>query len=281
MSLTMLLRKARALGHLVQAGGPESRVSKRWLLTTSSRLDHEFESSRNYQIETMADLTKIQVGDQIFLWPAGSPIERGLATLSEILNPGHPHQYLYGPTQISVDDVVLDIGACEGSFSALVADRCKRVIAVEPSRQMCSLMAKLFEIRDQRCPMIVECFLGETSSTAYFAEHPSNPGTGKMSFEPIDGGYEVPVTTLDELVETLEEKPTFIKCDAEGAAPLIFAGGENYLKKFRPKLAIASYHTHTEYRELYGFLKGLGYNLSGKGFFFTQGELRVQMLHAW
>jgi hypothetical protein len=36
---------------------------------------------------------------------------------------------------------------------------------------------------------------------------------------PRAGAYEVPVETLDQLVETLDDVPTLIKCDAEGTAP--------------------------------------------------------------
>ena len=102
-----------------------------------------------------------------------------------------------------------------------------------------------------------------------------------MSFEPIEGSEKIPVRTLDELVSTLEEKPTFIKCDAEGAALQILVGGTEYLSRCRPKLAIASDHTLTEFRDLCHFLKQLGYRVEGKGFLYTQRRLRVQMLHAW
>ena len=78
--------------------------------------------------------------------------------LSEIFTPTHPHQYQYGPTPITSEDVVMDIGACEGSFSALVSGRCRRVIAVEPSHSMCHLMEELFNVRKQTSPIIVNCF---------------------------------------------------------------------------------------------------------------------------
>ena len=275
------LDRTRAVARLLSSSGPERNIPKKWLLTTSSKLDKEFAASNQYSINEVDGVLRIQVGDEVFLWPAGVSLDRGLATLSEILNPKHPHQYVFGPTQIAPGDVVLDIGACEGSFAALVSGRCRRVIAVEPSRQMCQLMCSLFEMRNQPCPLIIDCFLGSEPSKAYFLEDRSNPGASRMSFEPIQGSYEVPVRTLDEVVETLHEKPTFIKCDAEGAATMIIAGGRNFLRKFRPKLAIASYHTSTEYRDLFNALKELGYNLLGKGFFYTSGELRAQMIHAW
>jgi FkbM family methyltransferase len=99
-----------------------------------------------------------------------------LQLLSEILTPGHPHQYQHGPTMIGTDDIVLDIGACEGSFSALVTARCKRVIAVEPSLSMCRLIEELFRLRNEPCPRILNCLLGSESGKAHFLENVENPG---------------------------------------------------------------------------------------------------------
>jgi FkbM family methyltransferase len=204
-----------------------------------------------------------------------------LQILSELLTPNHPHQYLYGPTEIGREDVVLDIGACEGSFSARVTSRCNRVIAVEPSRTMCHLMEELFTMRRQPCPVIVNCLLGSEPGTAYFADNAVNPGSSRITAECVEGAYEVPVVTLDQLVQTLAVKPTFVKCDAEGAALAIFTGGRAFLERSRPKIACASYHTDSEFPEMYALLKSLGYEAMGKGFAFDHDRFRVCMIHAW
>jgi len=201
--------------------------------------------------------------------------------LAELLVTTHPHQYNWGPTQVARHDVVLDIGACEGSFAALVTGRCSGVIVVEPSRTMCALIRDLFKLREQPCPVIKQCLLGDKPSIAYFLENPVNPGASRASAMIVEGAYEVPVLTLDRLVEELEPKPTFVKCDAEGSAPTILSGGRNFLARCRPKLAIASYHTDWEYIELHNLLKPLGYCITGKGFIFTGSKLRVNMLHAY
>lgn len=280
MIYSAFTNKLDALVRLWRSDGPESKVAKKWLLRSPSRFDHAFIASRRYSMKQVDGYAQIQVGEEIFLWPSAASINQGLATLSELLNSNHGHQYLYGPTQLSPDDVVLDIGACEGSFSAFVTGRCRRVIAVEPTAEMCRLIEKLFEIRNQPRPQIFRCFLGESPSKAYLLEN-SNPAGNRMSFEATEGAEEVPVRTLDDLVGSLDEKPTFIKCDAEGAALQILKGGIEYLSKYKPKLAIASYHTHTEFRELYEFLASLGFRVTGKGFVFTTEGFRVQMLHAW
>lgn len=163
-----------------------------------------------------------------------------------------------------------------------MAARCKHVIAIEPSKAMCDLMVQLFKIRNEPCPEIVTCLLGSESGKTYFYENPSNPGSSRFAAEPIKGAYPVPIRTLDELAGSLGLKPTFIKCDAEGAELSIFSGGRNFLRSHRPKLAITTYHNDGDFIALYELLKSSGYrNVEGKGFLFSGEKLRVQMIHAW
>jgi hypothetical protein len=104
---------------------------------------------------------------------------------------------------------------------------------------------------------------------------------GTMLDTPRRGSYEIPVRTMDELVDSLELKPTFIKCDAEGAEFAIFSNAANFLRNYRPRLAITTYHTPTDYRNLHMLLTDFGYNVMGKGLLFAHDRLLVQMIHAW
>ena len=99
--------------------------------------------------------------------------------------------------------------------------------------------------------------------------------------EPLEGAYEVQIRTLDEITKELEHKPSFIKCDAEGAEVEIFRGGQEFLRLHHPKLAITTYHNDDDYAKMHAFLSSLGYNVAGKGFLFSGEKLRVQMIHAW
>ena len=146
---------------------------------------------------------------------------------------------------------------------------------------MCAVIRKQFQFRQKPSPKIVECLLGSQNSNAYFLENLENPGASRITNEAIPGAYEVPIYTLDQLTSSMEAKPTFIKCDAEGAALQIFKGGMDFLRTYKPKLAIASYHTDSEYLDLYALLHSLGYQIKGKGFLLSGEKLRVQMLHAW
>ena len=270
-----------AVLRLLRSQGPEKDVPKYWLFRTGSRLDRKFLASTPYSVSDHEGFSQITIKNQHVLWPRHAPKTGILQILSEILTPDHPHQYLYGPTVIGPDDVVLDIGACEGAFSAVVTARCKRVIAVEPSRSMCSLMTELFNLRHEPCPQILNCLLGREAAKAHFVENSQNPGASRVCPDPLPDSYELPVMTLDEAVEAMEYKPTFIKCDAEGAEPAIFSGGKRFLREFHPKLAITTYHNDGDFADLHTLLKSLDYNVIGKGFLCAKNVLRVQMIHAW
>ena len=274
-------QKVLATLRILRSHGPEREVSLHWLLRNSGRLDRKFGSSAQCSFSDRGEFLQIAVRDQVFLWPRSASREMILQILSELLSASHPHQYQYGPTTIGKDDVVLDIGACEGSFSALVTSRCKRVVAVEPSISMCRLIEELFKLRNEPCPRILNCLLGSQPGKAHFVEDAENPGASRITSQPAPHTVELPVRTMDQIVETMEEKPTFIKCDAEGAEMEIFSGGKNFLQQSHPKLAITTYHNVGDYAEMHGLLKSLGYRVMGKGFLYSQGSLRVMMIHAW
>lgn len=281
--MTDLRKKSSSVLRLLRSNGPENQVSKLWLLRTAGRLDRRFTKSVRYSLRKSGEFIRIEIGTQVFLWPKEAPIGPALRILSELFTPRHPHRYLYGHTEINRDDVVLDIGACEGAFAALVTSQCKQVIAVEPSRSMCALIRELFQVRREECPVVLNCLVGSECGRAYFAEEAENPGASCLVPMGTPGAYELPVMTLDQIVEGLDQKPTFIKCDAEGAEHGIFSGGKRFLREFRPKLAITTYHNDNDYAGMYSLLTSLGYHVAGKGFLFSPSSatLRVQMIHAW
>lgn len=277
----MYLGKLKAIVKHISSSGPEKDVPWRWLFRTGSRMDRRFAQSAKYTLDIYGKYWQLEYENELFLWPRSASIATLLMIISELMTSNHPHQYLCGPTQLSPEDVVLDIGACEGAFAAYATTQCKRVIAVEPSRSMCALMKDLFDLRGEPLPLILNCLLGDKNSSAYFLETERNPAANAIINDSVPGSYEIPVLTLDHVFESLQEKPTFIKCDAEGAEVDIFSSGRNVLRRYRPKLAITTYHKPSDYRELYNLLTSLGYNVRGKGFLFAHDRLLVQMIHAW
>ncbi|MBI3695811.1 MAG: FkbM family methyltransferase, partial [Acidobacteria bacterium] len=57
----------------------------------------------------------------------------------------------------------------------------------------------------------------------------------------------LPVVTLDEIVEELHlDRVDFIKMDIEGSERRALEGARQTLARFRPRMAISSYHLHDD-----------------------------------
>lgn len=257
-------------------------VAAKWLFLRPSLLDSMFAKKVNIKCDRQENFKIVNANGESYVWPGDADTSPLIAFLSELKTPNHPHQYLYGKTQIQKHDVVIDIGACEGGFSARAAEMGAKAIVVEPSNIMTAVIRKLFEIRSLKAPTIANVLLGPKMGELHFVDNPQNPGASRVVDSPEHGSYVVPVWTIDYLVKALQlEKVDYIKCDAEGADVGILKGAEQTLKCFRPKIAVTTYHNSTDYSELFSYLEDLGYDILGKGLLYTEGEYRVLMLHAW
>jgi len=81
-----------------------------------------------------------------------------------------------------------------------------------------------------------------------------NPGFGLK-----EDDDRFPTTTIDALVQSGQiERVDFIKMDIEGAELRALKGGEQTLRRFKPKLAISLYHNVRDFYEIPLFLDSLG-----------------------
>jgi FkbM family methyltransferase len=271
-----------AAANLLMRPGPDWRVPPYWLLVRPSLLNRRFKARAHVEVELEGELQRVTVNGARFVWPREAPVSALLDLIAELKLPYHPNQYLWGQTRIHGNDVVIDIGACEGGFAAQAAERGAQVIAVEPSRIMAVIIRSLFSLRRLPAPVVVGCLLGQTHDWLHFTDNTSNPGASRVARKAQSGSYPVEVITLDGLVERLGlDRVDFIKCDAEGADVEIIKSGPELLRRFHPRLALSTYHGDADYRELHSFLRSFGYRIRGKGFQNVNGRYRVVMLHAW
>lgn len=214
----------------------ERSAPPKWLFRTHTQFFERFIRDHDLRIERDEAFTYLWVDGTPFVWPAGADVERLQHLVSELIMAGHPHQYDCGLTKVSSTDVILDVGACEGAFAALAVQRGARVIAVEPSPTMHQVIERRFVLRRLNLPHIAPCLLGATNHLAYFKDNPVDPARSQIADEDVSGSIKIQVRTIDELVEELPAKPTYIKCDAEGADYDLLLGGRDYLRHARLEL---------------------------------------------
>jgi FkbM family methyltransferase len=153
-----------------------------------------------------------------------------------------------GANHVRNGDIVIDCGAHVGVFTNMALLRgASKVVAIEPDPVNLECLRRNFrqEISDGRVIVVPKgVWSREKIITLY--ESNSNSGSNTMigaRSEQKAGKIEVPVTTLDKIVEELHlPRVDFIKMDIEGAEREALRGAAGTLARDFPRLMLDSYH---------------------------------------
>ncbi|MFV8339790.1 FkbM family methyltransferase [Flavobacterium sp. LB3P21] len=149
-------------------------------------------------------------------------------------------------------DTVLDVGGCWGDTALYFANKSGSNGKVY-SFEFIPDNIKLFEINTSLNPNLfsqIELVRNPVSNTSgeliYFKDN--GPGSS-VSFKPFEGQTGTASTiSIDDFVKSKKDiKIDFIKMDIEGAEPIALEGAIETIRKFRPKLAIAIYHSMDDF----------------------------------
>lgn len=150
--------------------------------------------------------------------------------------------YQRGSVTVRPGDVVFDLGAHLGTFTAVALRRGARlVVALEPEPVNAACIEKSFpeEIARGRL-VLVKAAAWDAPGTLHFG------GTGLLGrVQAADGDATslVPATTIDLTVDRLRlDRVDFIKMDIEGAERHALAGARDTLARFGPRMALCIYH---------------------------------------
>ncbi len=143
-------------------------------------------------------------------------------------------------------DIVVDCGAHVGVFTRVALNAGARlVVAIEPEAVNRAALQRNFAaaIRAGRV-RVVSVGVWEKAGELALRLSTVNSGSHSLVFETDVRGVEIiPVTTLDAIAETLRlPRVDFIKMDIEGSERHALRGAGQVLERWRPRLAIASYH---------------------------------------
>lgn len=150
--------------------------------------------------------------------------------------------------QAEPGDTVLDLGGCMGDTALYFADKVGekgKVYSFEfiprnlkVHKWNVSLNVNLKE----RIQLVQNPVFNRSDITVYYQD--KGPGS-KVTMKPFDGMTgSVKTISIDDFVKKNSiGKVDFIKMDIEGAEPFALDGARNTILKFKPKLAIAIYHS--------------------------------------
>lgn len=161
-----------------------------------------------------------------------------------------------GEVSVHPGDTVIDCGAHVGVFTRYALRRgAARVVAIEPDPDSLACLEKNLaeEISDGR--VIVEragVWDRQTTLTLFHVEGPNSAAAGFLGkSEDASEIPGIPVRPLDDIVRELDlDRVDFIKMDIEGSEVRALEGAQQTLARFRPRMAICSYHNHDDVEKI-------------------------------
>ena len=184
------------------------------------------------------------------------------------------HFYDIPQTKINDNDVVLDCGAAEGLFSFIYEAKCKKIYLIEPAIEFHETLKKTFNGKPNisLIPIALSNQIGEV----FMSER------GISSQIVNDGfGTKIQLSTIDNLFYEQGIEITYIKADLEGYDFKALEGARKTIKKYKPKIAVTTYHDpeHADLIKKLLISINPGYKILIKGI--SQYSGCPIMLHAW
>ena len=172
---------------------------------------------------------------------------------------------------------VIDVGCHVGIFSLnSFANGATLVVCVEPNKELIPLLKRTFakQIADGSLLMIEKGAWKEETVLRFNTDKFNTLGAHVVD----DGVEEIPVTTIDKLVEELDLKRVdFIKMDIEGSEEEALEGARETIRRFTPMMAIAMEHKDADSAATAVFVRklseGYEYALRSKIALFTHKTL--------
>lgn len=149
-------------------------------------------------------------------------------------------------------DTILDIGGCWGDTALYFADKAGKSGKVY-SFEFIPDNIKLYHINTSLNPHLkdsIELIQNPVSDSSglkiYYKDNGPGSSISMLPFTEQTGSSTT--ITIDDFVKDNDiDKIDFIKMDIEGAEPLALKGAIETIRKFRPKLAIAIYHSMEDF----------------------------------
>jgi FkbM family methyltransferase len=144
----------------------------------------------------------------------------------------------YSPLEMAImsayvnsDSVVVDVGANIGAFTVPLAQKAKKVYAIEPQVEVFEVLKDNIALNNLNNVEAINCAVGHHRQPGYYTPNPFGPGIVRIESE---GPVGVDVIPLDDL----DFAPDFIKIDVESMEAQVLGGGIRTIMNHRPVMFI-------------------------------------------
>ena len=244
--------------------------------------------------ELDAQLSWVDVGEFGIAWPRAYPLSRLIGALIELRAPSNSHFYFSRPTVLRRGATVVDVGASEGAFAVecLVTYGAAHVWCFEPESSMIGALTTTAERNGLADKLhIVPAAATRTSRKIGIVENPSDPLAAycleDVALRQTDSSprnvREIDGIALDDWVDrTNVPRVDFLKIDSEGSDLSVLEGARALLVRWRPAIAVTTYHHPDHCNAMIEYLRSLnlGYRYRVRGVIEFDGLPRPVMLHA-
>jgi FkbM family methyltransferase len=206
----------------------------------------------------------IKIADYKIYWPKTIPHEPVISAYKSVLyNEADNYFRFYSPQK---DDIVFDLGACEGFFSLYLRNKVRKVYVFEPFPELCgALSLTLSEDIQRGSAEICNYAVGNREGVVDFFVDDDLDGSTVESHRinnTILKEISVPMIALDKFVSDRGiDRVSMIKMDVEGAEYSVLEGARKVIKEFKPDLLVSAYHYPHDYERLAQLLINSNYNI--------------------
>jgi FkbM family methyltransferase len=221
------------------------------------------------------EITFTNLNKKLF-WPSKFSISRLNQVVAESFDTEDWHYYQKEHTEINSGEIILDIGTAEGLLPISVIDKCEHIYMIEPSKLFCNCLNKTFSEYKEKTT-IFNVAVGNSDGTINFDE---NSLDGMISNVNSSTNQEIAIHKIDTLFNK-NQPITYLKADIEGFELEMLKGAEQILKKNKPKIAITTYHTQNNPKEIIDLIKSFvpEYNYYVKGIY--EQTPKPVLIHFW
>jgi FkbM family methyltransferase len=160
-------------------------------------------------------------------------------------------------SQIDKDSVAVDAGANIGYYTMLLAQRAKKVYAVEPDEEIFGILKKNVKENKLKNVVLLNAAASDKKEKKYLLKDENNYGNSRLSDKK---GVLTNCLRLDDILKD-EQYISAIKVDVQGWEPAVVEGARKIIERDSPTLMLE--YTPGEYKDekMINFLKKIYQNI--------------------